>query len=69
MYEVSGVATFRLAALTILRKMPNNKRSDSQCLYLRTKLCLQITISEQRGTITRVSLFSCIECAAKNKPL
>ena len=32
MCEVSGVSTFRSAAITILRKMPNNKRSESQYL-------------------------------------
>ena len=52
MCEVSGVSTFCSAAITILRKMPNNKRSESQYLYLRTYLCLQININEQRGTIT-----------------
>ena len=52
MCEVSGVSTFRSAAITILRKMPNNKRSESQYLYLRTYLCLQVTISKQKGTIT-----------------
>ena len=40
MCEVSGVSTFRSAAITILRKMSNSKRSESQ--YLCNGLALKL---------------------------